>query len=754
MKTEDFLRTVFGDSSGFLFLSSKQAPSDTEITIHKAFMYPDSLPTILKYAGMREDEDLYFSPMLFSVPRRRASSVSSTSCLYADTDEFPVEKYIIPPSINIETSPGRHASLWLLDSDYPPEEVAQVSRAIALTHASRDSDGKQTGTDVGGWDLTQLLRLPNSTNLKYLVAGKYKGYKAPYPVAVDDSTSPLSIYSLADITAAYDPSNLPAMPDRSEEDMPDIDDLPSQTTVLSRIMSSPTLSKLYEKKAAPGEDRSNNLYHFVSECLRAGFTAEQTFVVGWYCASNKYRLDGRPRDDFWTYDMRKALADPENRPRTSVDEIAQEAYLHPEDEGISTQISYGLLKEGEFPTRTFVEDYAAWGSSKTDAPAVYHMAGALTILSCLFGDWGVAVPKFGDLNLGLSFLIMGETTKTRKTTARNLMKSFLRRCEDEDSAYILTSDATEEALIDALNQRPNKSSLYDRDEAQKLIGDVKGGKGYMKGFLETLNELYDGIARGRLRVGKQTMSTSVVFVQYLMGIRSQIQENLELSDFVSGWGPRNIYVRGEQSANVDVPLQQQSRVKDSKQADTVLLNLVTRMLKYRDRFSHKCSGDLENKLRVYFDDDAWENVVSLEGELGQMFKGHERFEVLEACFSRLNINAIKVATLLAMSDGRDTVTMQDVINVRSYAARWVEDLIIMVEGVNESLYARDVKNFENFIASKGGLVTTNLAINFVIKDMNKTYKEYIEFTKILEERGVLEHVTDGGKKHSLKLNVP
>jgi hypothetical protein len=736
LDTEDFLRTVFGDNEGFLFLSSKDSPSDTEITIHKAFNYPASMKTIVTYVEMRDDIDLYFSPMLFKVPLRRQSSVSFTPALYADTDAFPVEGFLVKPSINIETSPGRHASLWLLDGVYDPQQVAAASRAIALTHASVDEHGRQAGVDPGGWDLTQLLRMPNSTNMKYEVPGKYEGYTKPYPVFVDEATSDLTIYSLKEITDTYDPQNLPAMPERASVDMPDEDALPKQSDVLRKVTSSHTLSSLYSKEPASG-DRSDTLYHFISECLRAGLTAEETFVVGWYAASNKYRIDGRSRDDFWTYDMRKALADPMNRPRPTLDIEPEDTYLNPKDEGISAQVDFALLKEGEFETRTFVNEYTEWASSKTDAPTAYHRASALAILSAVFGEWGVALPKYGDLNLGLSFVIMGETTKTRKSTARGYMRKFLRMCEDEDHTYLLTSDATEEALLDALAERPNMSSLYDRDEAQKLIADVKGQKGYMKGFLETLNKLYDGEAHGRLRTTKHTEDTPVVFIQYLMGIRSQIQENLEVSDFASGWGPRNIYVRGEASSLADELIEQQSEADFYKGGDPVLDRLVSNIVTSRARWEKKCKSDRTNPIRVRFDPESWHYLVTIQRDLENFFANHPRFEdTLSPCISRLQNNCIKVASLLAMASGRANGEMGDVINVRSYASKWVEDLLIMIEGVSESEFTRQLETFKLYIASRGNSITETVGVKWA-HSQGKNLKEYSEIVENLVARGEL-----------------
>lgn len=747
MTVEDFLTTIFGDNEGYLFLSSKADPADDEITIHKSFKYPENLKQAVAYAHVREDEDLYFSPMLYSVPRRRSVAVAHTPVIYADTDTFPIDGFYVRPSLNIETSPGRHASIWLLDGEYDKEQVQAAARAIALTHASK-IDGKQAGTDPGGWDLTQLLRLPNSLNLKYRVPKYADTYKEPYPVRVSDN-SPGEVYSLEEITAAYDPANLPAMPARSDEGMPT--ELPKSADVLRRIVASRTLNDLYSTEPRHNQDWSDTLYRFISEMLRSGFSPEEAFVGAWYSECNKYRRDGRPMQDLWDYDMRKAIADPNNRPLPTVRDEASDPIFHPKDEGLSQEIELILIPADSPPTRTFVDDYVDWATSKTDAPAAYHVASAMAILSCVLGEWGVLYPQFGETRLGLFFVVMGETTDTRKTTSRNFMKKFLRMMQTtERFEYILTSDATGESLLDTLADRPHQSSLYDRDEAQQLIADIKGAKGYLKGFFETLNEFYDGWAHGRLRMGKKTKDTPVNFVQYLMGIRSQIQDNLELKDFASGWGPRNIFVRGEAPPRTRENSRLKQGVKGTSSIDEHLSKLVSDLQDVRLFWAHQAGGKRENPVVVPFEEDAWISMTDLEWDLKEHFKDHPRYEVLKSSFERMTINAMKVAVLFAMADKRTKVNLQDVINVRHYVAQWVEDLVIVVEGVNESLYLRDMNRLEKFIMDNDGLVTYAAALRWATNN-GKTRKEFMDIVDALIDSETVQVVTDKTSKRSLVL---
>lgn len=747
MNAKEFLTTIFGDSSGYLFLSTLD--DEGHLTNHKPFKYPENINAAATYAEMRTDEDVWFSPMLYSVPRRVAKTVSVTPVIYADTDMFDPRGYLIAPSFNIESSPGRTQSYWLLDDVYTPEEVSTAARAIALAHA-RKENGKQAGVDPSGWDLTQLLRLPGSTNNKYKVEKFAAEYTEPYPVFVRDGDG--DVYSLEDVIAAYDPTNLPevAAP-LDDESLPD--DLPEAKDVLRKVTASSKLRELYNNKPRNGQDWSDTLYLFLSECFRSGFTPEEALVAGWHAACNKYKRDGRPMEHLWKYDVSRAYADPNNRPRPTTERVAQDAVVPtPKDEGLSTDVELALLtpEEHKMLTRTVIDEYVEWAETKTDAPAPYHVAGALTVMSCVLGEWAVADPQFGEVRLGLSFVIMGETTETRKSTARNLMKKLLRLTENNDYSYLLTSDTTPESLLDALSEREDLSSLYDRDEAQQLIEDVKGGKGYLKGFFETLNELYDGKARGRLRATKKTKEARVNFVQYLMGIRSQIQENLELRDFASGWGPRNIYVRGEsppRNRNKDRLRQGSS---DSQGLDAEAVRIAMIITNARDYWVNKQGHDRSQPYKMYFDDDAWERITDLEWDLKEYFKNHPRFEILKPCIERMTINAMKVAVLLAMVQKRDTVALVDVLNTRYLAAQWVEDLVIMVEGVNESMEQRTLDNIEKFVIEHDGLVTYAALLKWSIGQGIKK-RDLLEYIETLEETNVIKIVEDGRKKKSLEL---
>lgn len=742
MEVRDFFEAIFGDAEGYAFIGTLD--DQKRLNNYKAFEYPTSLNTMVKYVEMRDDIDVYFSPMLYSVPRRSAKTVVATPVVYADTDEFDPTDYRVPPTFNVATSPIKTHSYWVLDrTDYPVEEVKEAARAIALTHAKK-INGVQAGVDPSGWDLTQMLRVPGTwqTNPK-----NKPGYpEGGNPVTVlENSTG--ETYALDFIVEQYDPANLPAAPLSSDAELPET--LPDAAEVLRKVMADDTLGDLYSKE--PLGDWSEVLYLFCSEMFRQGFTPEEVLVAAWNSGANKYKRDGRPMEHLWRNDVLKAHSDPANRPIPKRDkEAIDREPARPKDEGISKEIEKVLIKEHERGslTETYVDKYVRWAASKTDAPAPYHVAGAFTVLSCVLGEWGVAYPGFGDLRLGMFFVVMGETTKTRKSTARKLMKQVLRMTQVGDYEYIFSGDVTPETLLDALSEKPHQSSLYDRDEFQALVDDVKR-KPYMKNFFETLNELYDGWARGRYRKEKKTKDTPVNFVQYAMGIRSQIQDNLELSDFTSGYLPRNIFVRGDSPPRV----RGQNRLKQGDPStagvDREFMAVVKNIVDARNFWSARV-GDRGVPERVMFDDDAWERWLDFQEDLEDYVMQHPRAEVLIPSVERLSFNVLKAATLFAMSDKRTKGSMVDVLNAIYYGAQWVEDLIIVAEGVSESLYKRELEKIEQYVIDKGGLVTyTNVLKWATSQGMRK--KDLMEYLDHLTSDGTLAIVEDSAGKKSLEL---
>ena len=144
-----------GDS-GYVCISTKDAdtgdwkdnaiPVDNTNRLRKFFK---NYPT--------DNYDLYFCPTLLKGTRRRKANVQRSRLLWADLDHADPNKCDPLPTIAWQTSPGRYAALWVLDKPLSPSRTEAFNKALTY----------RVGADKSGWDLTQVLRIPNTKNHKY-----------------------------------------------------------------------------------------------------------------------------------------------------------------------------------------------------------------------------------------------------------------------------------------------------------------------------------------------------------------------------------------------------------------------------------------------------------------------------------------------------------------------------------------------------------------------------------------------------------
>ena len=109
--------------------------------------------TVKGFINDNLDKDLYWCPHGFTRNRRLKKYVDVPKLLWADLDEADPRAMDPMPTIVWESSPGRYACLWIVDKFINEEINRQLTYHV--------------GADRGGWDMTQVLRVPGTTNYKY-----------------------------------------------------------------------------------------------------------------------------------------------------------------------------------------------------------------------------------------------------------------------------------------------------------------------------------------------------------------------------------------------------------------------------------------------------------------------------------------------------------------------------------------------------------------------------------------------------------
>jgi len=728
MQAKEFLESVFGQGVGYATIVTKD--SNSQPTVQKWFSYPDQLEEMVGYAKSFAEEDVYVSPILFSDKRRIRENAKSVSVVYADADACNPNNFRLPPSITVQTSNERWHTYWMLDKEADPQRVALLSKKIAYGH-------KDQGCDLSGWNPTKLLRVPETSNTKY-----------DQPEEVWAESNGL-VYGIGQIESVYVDVEVEDLPVNAEStEAPE--DGPTLVEVLGKIPASGNIMELYTHEPPPNSDLSKRLWRLELELFRVGLTKEEVYVVAKHAKCNKYHHPDRPRrldpdGDLWREVQRaeqsKEIIDDE--PLEEIVQTSQEQkeinFLNEDERAIANSIP------------TFIDSYCSWTRKKTDGAIEFQIASAFTILSAAFADTGHGTPKYGKLGLNLWFMVLGETTLSRKSTSRQLMLRVLRAYESYIGYQVdIGSNVTAEGLVKHLSGRDKMTSLFHRDEVQGMFKEFMT-KTYMANAADQFTELYDGSVPVVIRSTGGASATSAVqsdraethFLMYLMGITSKVSEILTVDYFRSGFLARFLYAVAdtpersyEKEAIEQAPEEEVAAVQDYE------MDGMVRSLYEAKLYWEKKGAPFPRPVRMT--DEALERFNKFKWDMGDYVEGHANEESIEPSRQRLALSIWKCSILLAMHDKSDVVENKHVLIAIKYAEGWFEALVRMANSISESEWQRELDALEAFVTNKGGKVRFDEAFR---RFGSKRKREFDEMIESLRSQGRLRMYVDTNKTY-------
>jgi RepB DNA-primase from phage plasmid len=155
-----FWSSVYGEQSGLLgFFSGRRDGPRLHAPREIYFLWPRGVPFAAAWLAdeVARARDVYQCAHLLTRPQRRKEHAASLLALYVDLDHSELRADAPPPSVIVESSPGRWQCYWPLTEPVDPHRGEDLNRRLAYA----------LGADRSGWDLTQLLRLPQTPNRKY-----------------------------------------------------------------------------------------------------------------------------------------------------------------------------------------------------------------------------------------------------------------------------------------------------------------------------------------------------------------------------------------------------------------------------------------------------------------------------------------------------------------------------------------------------------------------------------------------------------
>lgn len=744
MNNREFLQNVFGESGkGYAVVVLPN--HDNKPVVDFWFDYPEQIDDMLKLVEDNKTGSVWYSPNLYSEKSRTKEFSLTLNVAAADADTCEPENFRIPPTIVVETSPGRFQVYWTLEGNNESSEISKLNRRIAQVH-------KDQGCDTAFVNAAKLMRMPGTSNHKHPGAVTFLSDVAEYSFGVEY------------ISARYPDTEVPDAEVNNYENTPVPAGLEefisdeSRAQLLSGIPNSAVLKDLLFGKYHE-DRRSEARFKLLCELYRIGLDDKTVVALAWGAPSNKYRTDPRGVAGLWAEAMK---AKSYMTAAGSGEELAE---VELDDESIRIEletkvVSYNFLTLEEAEELSgainFVDEWINWASKHTDAPIEYHRQAALTILSAVYSEYGHVRNSFDrdkehGMKLNVWFMTLGRSTRDRKSTARGYMLTLLRALEGAtDREYMFPEDFTPSSISLLLPEWANKSVVYARDEVQGLFSELLQ-QSYMAGGAATMTKLYDGWSPSRARASgdkKKTKSVPVSFIMSLTGILTETAEILTIKDFKTGFLTRFLYVIAERPENyVEPPIQQAPHDDDDDEGDEVFDSFVDRFQMSKN-YWEMLVNEGETK-RIYVSDDAWKRLQQFEVDLKAAAAESDNREIIASTSDRMLISVVKVAALLAMDDRSVTVNMIHVLQAIGYAGEWFRNMVAIAGMISESDWERDCSDLEKFVLQKGGRVTYHMAYR---QFASKKPQEFEQMVQSLEGRGIIKRV-QSGNSWTLTINL-
>lgn len=671
-----FFTAIFGDNKGIVCIANRSLEAIDKGLDEAFFAWPRQVEMLVMHVEtLRASNNVWYCPHILKAPRRIKANVVTCPTIWADLDYCAPEQLLVVPSIVIQSSEARYQALWRLSETLTPQEAEHISKRIAYYHA-------EAAKDKSGWDLTQLLRVPYTYNYKYGGIGIAPIIKVESVVSTTYNTDSFAAYPDVEHTNIAD----------SIGELPTEIPTPKDVLMKYRSVMSPMIPILYSD--TPTEHKwSEDLWNLQLLLFEAGCSPVEVYSVCTTARCNKFARDGRGTTELWL-DIGRAYS------KYEVENSSKFGYSQKLD-----NINLLTPEQRRYVEQTpgLVEQYITWAKSTVDSPPQYHIAGGFVALSALLaGD--IRLPtSFGIIKPNLWFMILADTTLTRKSTSMERAMDFI---EEVDSDIILATDGTLEGILNEMSTRPSRPSIFYRDEFSGLL-DSMHKKDFLAGLAETFTKLYDGRMQKKVLSKRTVIIQQPCFMLFVGGIKSRIFDLLSSDDVISGFLPRFVFI----TANMDV-----TKVRpmgpptpESLAEKEQLLNKFKRLYNhYNGARSNITVNGITTQVKKTWDaqltPDAWDCYNNFEAQMILQATNHAKRETMLPSMDRLAKSGLKAAILIAATrklDKEVIVEEQDIIHAFYYVEKWRDYLMEVLMNIGKSAYEGLLDKIINAIKRAG-----------------------------------------------------
>lgn len=707
-----FLRQVFGDNEGYVCIAYGPRNGNRKLFREEFFKWPLDAEEILALVNrVYQGNNVWYCPQLFSKRKRDKDVCSSTPSAWSDLDTCDPDLLHVEPTVLVESSPGRYQALWVFDREVDPSDAENLSQRIAYKHAD-------DGADRSGWDITQLLRFPYTYNYKYATEPVIK------VVSVNRNR-----YRLNDFdddypqVAGFEYLDVP---------LPEEGGVPNGEEILQARKTSvnPMIWRLFQEELPESQSWSEHLWKLEMLLFEAGFSRTEVFAIARESRCNKYRKHGQSEKYLWKDVLRAEAKHIQNTEAFASKDYTEQALVTDEER---RQVE----RED-----TFIERYITWAKSLGDAAPQYHQAGAFTALSSLLAG-NVQLPtSFGTIKPNLWFMILADTTLTRKSTAMDIAMDLVM---EVDPDVLMATDGSIEGLLTSLSTRPGRPSVFLRDEFSGLL-EMITKKDYYAGMPELLTKLYDGKMQKRILRKESIDVRDPCLILFTGGIKNKITSLLSFEHVSSGFMPRFIFITAESDITRVKPLGPPTDwIDNNRQA---ILDELEDLATFYQRETQMVINKLDiqmptvrHKFNAQLTPEAWYRYNQLESQMLDAGMHAQRPDIMTPVYDRLAKSILKASVLLAASRQREEVIAveeSDIVRAAAYGENWRMFVREVMGSVGKGQYERQLDNIYNAICRRPGV-----SRSLIMQSYHLSARDATQLLLTLEERNLISRQKQG-----------
>lgn len=688
----EFLTSILGETEGRATIwRRRKYGRNSPIDSQQWFQYPRDIDKMVTYAQTHADIDVYFSPSLYNQDERQPQYTTEAATVWCDADSADPSVFRLQPSYVVQSSPNRWQTYWVLDKPVRAAEASRMARTIAYAH-------RHQGADISSWPSNKLMRVVGTTN---------SNYDWPHEV-VGEPTG--TIYSLEEMHEAYadvDEAEISAPADRKAiERMPAPTDLPAFMDA-QQLLPADFPLQLITDTPADGL-RSEMRWKLIAELVEAGLDDENVAALAWEAkCSEKWHDDPRGIEGLWM-EIAKERQRYDEKPKPEEGAVAEvkpvklKQQTKPQRLEILTASERKMAKE-RFKA-SWLYEYQEWVARNIKNYNRRYMLGAsLMALSNTIGQNARLIIRGQPVPLNLFSITVGPTT-SGKSEAKFYMKRTISECYIDEGNVNIGSNVSTQAIFEYIHSRAEQSTMLLADEAHSFIESMRDKSGWQRDLMAKITELYDGDAEPQMRRGDtQGEHTKTSFSMSLWGVEDEIVSVLDRKMFKSGFLARVLWFIGEQS---DMDIEDQG-VQFTEQGlldrqDDQLAIWKKRFLSYNEVWAYKRLTNGNRIPNIWPDSDEtaqWFQKKTAKIQSGQYFPDSDEARLLSAVAIRSNNSTAKIAALLAISEGRDSITRDDFAVALWIMEDCLGDMLYMFNQVASTEHSKALDMLEIVIAS-------------------------------------------------------